>query len=208
MSQNDRRRNILIISEGYEEKPYIDKVLSFPNINKSLYNIYPSINVKGNGNIPARFQYELQRGFFDAVLIFCDTDKGSAEFLSLLHKIGEQFFRNEEDAFEVFIFANPVTLQIVLSHFGDVCLTKVSKHNNARAVKELTGIENYNASQTQIKEMIEMIHYSSLDGFKERMKKISMDFNDIPSTNFLKFLERFESHDSTWIDRIKELRKE
>ena len=30
------KRNILIIAEGYEEKPYIDKLLSFPNINEML----------------------------------------------------------------------------------------------------------------------------------------------------------------------------
>lgn len=70
MSEFARRKNILIIAEGFEEKPYIDKVLGFPNINKDAYNFADTINIKGNGNIPARYQYEIQRGFYDIVLIF------------------------------------------------------------------------------------------------------------------------------------------
>lgn len=51
MSEFIRKKNILIISEGFEEKPYIDKILSFPNINKDVYNFPPSVNAKGNGKI-------------------------------------------------------------------------------------------------------------------------------------------------------------
>ena len=54
-----RRKNVLIIAEGYEEKPYIDKILSFPNINKDVYNFGPTVNAKGNGNIVARYQFEI-----------------------------------------------------------------------------------------------------------------------------------------------------
>ncbi len=207
MSEFVRRKNILIIAEGYEEKPYIDKILSFPNINKDVYFFAETINVKGNGNIPARYQFEIQRGFFDIILIFCDADKGSDQFLSLLYKIGEEFFRNKEDAMKVFIFANPVTLQIVLSHFGEVCLSKVAKNSNAEIVEELTGIVGYKASVEQVNEIIGKIHFNSLDDFKQRLKKISNNFNDNPSTNFLTFLERFENSDSSWIDDINSLRK-
>lgn len=207
MSEFVRRKNILIIAEGYEEKPYIDKILSFPNINKDVYFFAETINVKGNGNIPARYQYEIQRGFFDIILIFCDADKGSDQFLSLLYKIGEEFFHNKEDAMEVFIFANPVTLQIVLSHFGEVCLSKVAKNSNAEIVEKLTGVVGYKASVEQVYEIVGKIHFNSLNEFKQRLKKISNNFNDNPSTNFLTFLERFENSDSSWIDDINSLRK-
>ena len=147
MSEFIRKKNILIISEGFEEKPYIDKILSFPNVNKDVYNFPPSVNAKGNGKIFARYQYEIQRGYYDLILVFCDADKGSEQFLSIVYEIGEKFFSSGEDGFKVFIFANPVTLQIVLSHFGDVLLTKVSKKSNADVVESLTGIKNYDASQ-------------------------------------------------------------
>ena len=80
MSKTNRRRNILIIAEGFEEKPYIDKILSFPNINKKLYHFSETINVKGNGNIPAKYQFEQQLDYYDIVLIFCDADNGSEHF--------------------------------------------------------------------------------------------------------------------------------
>ena len=207
MNEFIRRKNVLIIAEGFEEKPYIDKILSFPNINKEVYYFADTVNVKGNGNIVPRYQYEIQRGFYDIVLIFCDADKGSKQFLSLVDEIGENFFENKECAIEVFIFANPVTLQVVLSHFGEAYLTKVAKKSNSEIVEELTGIKGYKASQEQINEMINRIHFNSLGAFKQRLSEISRSFNDVPSTNFLTFLERFESFDSRWIDHINTLRK-
>ena len=198
------KRNILIIAEGYEEKPYIDKILSFPNINKDVYHIFPAVNAKGSGNIFARYQYEFQRNFYDLILIFCDVDKGSEEFLALVDKIGA-FFIDKKSAIEVFVFANPVTLQIVLSHFGEVNINNISKKNNAPLVEALTGIKNYDAKDEQIKELISKINFQSLSDFKIRLKNISTDFKDIPSTNFLTFLERFEQEDSSWIDAILSL---
>lgn len=208
MSEFIRKKNVLIISEGFEEKPYIDKILSFPNINKDVYNFPPSVNAKGNGKIFARYQYEIQRGYYDLILVFCDADKGSEQFLSIVYEIGDKFFSSKEDGFKVFIFSNPVTLQIVLSHFGDISLTKVSKKSNASAVERLTGIKNYEASQEQINEMIGKIHYRSMEEFKERLSSISYDFNDLPSTNFLLFLDRFENSDTSWIDDINHLKKQ
>lgn len=205
MNECVRKKNILIISEGFEEKPYIDKILSFPSINKDVYRIPPSVNAKGNGRIFARYQYEVQRGFYDLILVFCDADKGSEQFLDIVHRIGKAFFSSPEAGFNVFMFANPVTLQIVLSHFGDISLTKVSKQSNAAIVEKLTGIKNYAAAQDQIKEMVGKIHYSSLGAFKERLKRLSTRFDDLPSTNFLLFLERFESDDVSWINEINRL---
>ena len=181
--------------------------MSFPNINKEHYCFAETINAKGNGNILARYQYEIQRGFYDVILIFCDADKGSDQFLSVVYQIGDRFFENKEDAMEVFIFANPVTLQVVLSHVGDAYLSKVAKKSNAQIVKELTGIDGYKASQDQISEMIGKIHFSSLEAFKKRLDGISTDFKDVPSTNFLTFLNRFENDDDAWIENINSLRK-
>lgn len=208
MNDNIRKKNVLIIAEGFEEKPYIDKILSFPNINKDIYSFAPSVNAKGSGTIFARYQYEIQRGFYDVILIFCDVDKGSEQFLSLVYQIGDAFFINKESGFEVFIFANPVTLQIVLSHFGDVTLTKIGKKSNADVVEQLTGIKDYDATKEQIDEMIDKIHFSSMDAFKERLNKLSSHFKDLPSTNFLTFLNRFESDNTDWIDMINRSRKE
>lgn len=195
-------KNVLIIAEGYEEKMYLDKILSFPNIRKDIYNFKAVINSKGSGNIKARFQYALQNGYYDAVLVFCDVDCMSESFLHLFDDIGE-FFENKEDAIKVFIFANPVTLEIVLSHFGEANITYSGKKTNAPIVETLTGIKNYSAKEEQIKEMIGLIHYDSLDDFKERLSNISTNIRDVPSTNFLLFLERFENDNVDWVEEIQ-----
>ena len=207
MNDYIRKKNVLILVEGFEEKPYIDRILSFPNINKDVYHFSEPVNVKGNGRIAARYQYEVQTGFHDIVLVFCDADKGSDQFLSIVNEIGEEFFLNKEDGIKVFIFSNPVALEIVLSHFGEVHLTKVAKKDNVKVVEELTGIKDYNASKDQINEMINKIHYKSLSFLKENLAKISTNYKDIPSTNFLIFLSRFESDDTSWIDEINKLKK-
>ena len=198
---NYGKRNILIIAEGLEEKIYLDKLLCFPNINKDAYCFNAVVNSKGSGNIKARYQYAFQNGYYDVVLIFCDADRMSDDFVRLLNEIGE-FFENKADAMKVFIFANPVTLQIVLSHFGDVNLTSSGKKTNASIVKALTGISNYDAKEDQIRKMINSIRYDSLGDFKKRLGKISTDIKDVPSTNFLWFLIKFEGNDTSWVDDI------
>jgi len=208
MNSKAGKYNILILAEGYEEKPYLDKILSFPNINHELYCFGPVVNVKGNGNIVGRYQYEIQRDFYDVILIFCDADKGSEQFMDIVHSIGKTFFLSPEDGKKVFIFANPVTLQLVLSHFGDTKLIKVSKAENASEVERLTGIANYHAEQDQIDQIIGKITYSSLEGLKTRLRNLSEDIGTIPSTNFLRFLEWFEGNDDSWIEEIRKARKD
>ena len=172
-----------------------------------MYYFSKSVNVKGNGNIVAKYQFEVQRGFYDAILIFCDGDNYSKQFIDIVNNIGEKFFAKKEKGIEVFIFANPVTLQIVLSHFGDVVLQSTGKKTNAKIVEKMTGIKDYNARQEQIEEMINKIHYKSIELFKKRLKKVSLNPKDIPITNFLTFLNRFENDDTSWIDEIKRDRK-
>lgn len=198
------KKRVQIIAEGFEEKPYIDKLLSFPVFKEKNHYYFPdAINVKGNGNIFARYQFAVQQGFNDVVLIFCDADKGSEQFLQIRDKIGEGFFEKKEDAKLVFMFANPVTLQIVLSHFDDVCITHVSKKQNAAEVERLTGVKNYDAEEQQIKDIINQIFYRSYEDLKIRLSRISTVFSDVPSTNFLLFLERFEGEDDSWINEIQ-----
>ena len=199
-----RKKRILIIAEGFEEKPYIDKLFSFPNINKDAYDIRPAVNAKGNAKILARYQYEFQRNFYDLILIFCDVDRGKEDFAQLVEQMGA-FFKNKNDSIKVFIFANPVTLQIVLSHFGEAKITKSGKKSNADIIEQLVGIKDYDAKSEQINEMINKVHYSSLDSFKKRLKSISTNYKDIPSTNILEFIERFENNNTDWIDAINAL---
>ncbi len=58
------KRNLLILAEGFEEKPYIEKIIHFPCMSKNIH-FEPVINLKGNGQIIPRYQYELQTNRYD-----------------------------------------------------------------------------------------------------------------------------------------------
>ena len=198
---NQTKKSILILAEGYEEKPYIDKILHFPSISKN-YSIKETINLKGNGRIVSRYQYELQCGRYDLILVFCDADEGSKQFHDMVCEIGKNVFGDRDKGILVFIYSNPVTLQIVLSHFSKVELKDKAKKQNQQIIFELTGIKNYDAKEDQIKELIDKITYTNYQTMKDNLKDISSNYKDIPSTNILLFLNRFESDDVSWVDEI------
>ena len=58
------KKRILILAEGYEEKPYIEKLIRFPCMSKN-YDFLPVVNLKGNGNIISRYHYEFQADKYD-----------------------------------------------------------------------------------------------------------------------------------------------
>lgn len=105
----------------------------------------------------------------------------------------------------IVFFVNPVTLQVVLSHFGDVTLTHKAKANNNEEVERLTGIVGYKAKEQQIKDMVNMIKYGSYEEMKRRIRNISSNVKDVPSTNFLDLLELLEGLDINRLDELIEL---
>lgn len=196
------KRNVLIICEGLEEWHYIKKLLSFPFYNNELYSFAEPINVKGNENIFPRFQNEYNKGRYDLILIFCDGDNNSLQFQNIKNQIDNNIFGVSGIAERFIIFVNPVTLQVVLSHFADIKLTHKSKKANSKIVEEVTGITNYDAKEEQIIKMINNIHFRSYEEMKRRIEEISTSISDSPSTNFLNFLKKFESDSTDWIDDI------
>ena len=55
------------------------------------------------------------------------------------------FLGKRKAAEKLIIFANPCTMQIILSHFGDVSLSSQSKRVNAPIIERLTGVKDYDA---------------------------------------------------------------
>ena len=195
------KKRILILAEGFEEKPYIEKLINFPCISKN-YIFLPVVNLKGNGEIVSRYQYKYQTTRYDLILVFADADKGSKQFIEIIEKLGENIFGDKEKGKLVFMFVNPVTLQVILSHFDKVKLLHTGKKENAIKVKELTGIEKYDAKEEQIKELIGKINSRNYIIMKENIKELSTDYKVKPSTNILSFLKNFENDDTSWVDEI------
>ena len=163
-------RRICIICEGDEEKDYINTLLK-KNVFSNIYSFSDPINAKSFFNIFPRYTERYQSNSYDLVLIFCDTDKGpSDKYLELKKKINE--LHDTDIADDIIIFGNPCTMQIILSHFGEIKLTSQSKTVNSKYIEIFTGIANYKATKEQREELFGLIKRNNYETMKENVKKI------------------------------------
>lgn len=193
------KSRICIICEGYEEKEYFDRLVEL-NVFSNAYD-FITINAKSINNIFRRYQEKYQSSSYHVVLIFCDTDKISkSNYIELKDKINKFHGNIVND--KIIMFGNPSTMQIFLLHFKYIKLTSQSKHVNARYIAELTNIDNYDAKERQRKEFFSKIKRNNYTLMKENISKLSIDDNDVSSTNFLEFIKKFENDEANWINDI------
>ena len=64
---------------------------------------------------------------YELILVFCDTDKEPYREYAQIKKKINQFLSKTKASDKLIIFANPCTMQIILSHFGDVSLKNQEK---------------------------------------------------------------------------------
>ena len=202
---NDGKISIKILCEGLEEYKYIKKLLGFPDIFSDIYSFDEPINCKGITKIFPRYQDLFTKNLYEVILIFCDADRNSEDFQELCSKIDNCMFGGNKVSKHIVIFSNPVTLQIVLSHIGDVKLTSSSKAKNEKVVEELTGLKDYGGHEEQIDFILKSVKLSNFNCMKDRVSKLSNDLNNVPSSNFNVFLENINSNNTDWIKTIKEL---
>lgn len=206
MPNINSKHRIRVICEGYEDEAYFKRLMGFDVWDKT-YQFFP-VNAKGASNIPARFQADYQNNAYEIILIFCDTDTVPyREYKQVKDKINK--FLNKQKASEKLImFANPCTMQIILSHFGDVSLKNQGKKTNADIIEQLTGVKNYDAHDDQIEAICGMIFRRTYSEMKERIRAINLPDTTSCSTNFIVFLDRFENNDVKWISTINKYLKE
>ena len=193
--------SILIIAEGYEEEAYLKRVLQFSCFNKEKY-VFSVKNANGSGNIAPKYQDEYSRNKYDLIFVFCDGDNNSKNFKQIVKNICEELFDNYSLKEDIIIFVNPVTLQIVLSHFGDVELRHISKKKNAKDVELLTGVKNYDAKKEQVNAIVGKIHLNSFENMMERIEKLSTNIDDTPSTNFGKIIKNYQKENIDWAEEL------
>ena len=196
------RHSLCVICEGYEEEIYLRHLLE-KNVWNELYDITIK-NAKCESNIPARYQFLINKDAYELVLVFCDTDRSPyTQYLDVKAKINSMH-ECEDAAGKVVIYANPCSMQIILLHFAIVSLKTQGKKTNAKLIEELTGVKGYKAKQEKhIKAICAKINRQSYLEMKKRVADINRS-DDVPgSTNFIEFLNRFESDNSEWIADIR-----
>ncbi len=197
------KHKICIICEGNEEYKYLERLKEL-HVWSDTYDI-SLVNAEGNGNIPARYQDKYQNGSYEAVLVFCDTEKKPYEqFEDIKHKINE-FHGVDNASDEVVIFANPCTMQIVSKHWTDEIIKSPAKKVNAPLIEKYTGVKDYKGKSDQIDELLESVTLDDYKEFRQRIKAADLDDTVIGSTNFEKLLDWIESDDARWIDELSSI---
>ena len=202
----EKKHKVCVICEGNEDFAYFNRLLELHVWDKT-YEFLP-VNVKSASNIPAKFQDAFQNDRYEIILIFCDTDKAPyREYVQVKKKINN-FLGKQKAAEKLIIFANPCTMQIILSHFGEVSLKNQGKKTNAAEIEKWTGVKNYDAHEDQIKEICGKIFKRTYVDMKSRVAAINFPDTTPCSTNFIIFLERFENEDTKWISSIQRYLRE
>ena len=197
------KHKICVICEGNEEFEYIKRLKELKVWNEQ-YEI-SLVNAEGNGNIPARYQDRYQNGVYEAVLIFCDTDKKPYEQYDDIKRRINEFHGIENAANEIIIFGNPCTMQIILKHWTDEMLKSQAKQVNAPLIEKYTRVKGYKGKGNQIKDVMEQITSENYRIMHERVKLLEQNDSIIGSSNFSKIIEWFESEDCDWISKINEI---
>ena len=201
-----RKHRICIICEGFEEIAYLNRLIEL-NLWGKTYSFH-LINAKSASSIPATFQNEYQNDRYELILIFCDTDKLPYREYSLIKQKINGMLAKQKAAEKLIIFANPCTMQIILLHFGDVSLKNQGKKTNASIIEKWTGITNYDAHEDQIQSLCRLITYTNYLSMRRRVADINKPDTESGSSNFIIFLDRFESSDIDWIEKINRYLKE
>jgi len=197
------KHKICIICEGNEEFEYIKRLKELKVWNEQ-YEI-SLVNAEGNGNISARYQDCYQNGVYEAVLIFCDTDKKPYEQYDDIKRKINEFHGIENAANEIIIFGNPCTMQIILKHWTDEMLKSQAKQVNAPLIEKYTRVKGYKGKGNQIKEVMEQITSENYRVMCERLNLLEQNDSIIGSSNFSKIIEWFESENCEWIVKINEI---
>lgn len=190
---------ILIICEGEEEYDYLKK-LNTLKVWDPKYSIKLQ-NAKSIDNIFAKYQYEYANRNYKLILIFCDTDmEPYAKFNALIEKLND--LHGNKSSNKIVIFGNPCTFQIIVSHFVKTNIKTNIKQQNGKFLEKNIGIKDYRATEKQRKQIMDKITVQNYNIMKSNLCGISVNRNDVPSTNALSLFENLENYKKTWISNI------
>ena len=189
-------KRIMIICEGSEEEDYLKRLKECGVWNRGI-----SVRIINAGSIDeiiAHYQYHYQSGNYELVVVYCDTEKEPyTQFLSLKTAINK--FHGNKASEKVVYYTNPCTMQIILSHFAEVKLKNNSKSVNSAIIFELTGVNDYRASDKQRAAIMRKITDKNYLTMKNNIAKLPTDYSSVPSTNCKALFDGLDGNSSAWI---------
>ena len=194
---------IYIVCEGDEEYDYLSRLKELQVWSKQY-----SVKLKNAGsidNIAAIYQDAYMNDNYEAVFIFCDTELAPYAQYNKLKQTLINLFGTSAAATAVVFFCNPCTMQIILSHFKRVRLKSNQKSINGSLIEKLTSVKNYRATERQRTAIVKKITAENYVLLKDNIKELSLNDEEVPSTNFLQLLSYLERNDVGWINKLSTL---
>lgn len=196
------RHKVCLILEGYEENSYFERLKKIGIFN-SIYDI-TLINAKSASKISIHYSDKYAINSYEVILVVCDHDRKPEEFNKIKREIDN--ILGEKKSEYVMFYTKPCTLQVILSHFGNVRLTTQAKKDAREDVERLTGVKDYDAHEDQLNDICKQVTKSNYKEMKEKIIAIGKDFNNPQASNLDVLFNDLENTDSSWIDTInKEL---
>lgn len=174
------KEDIYLVVEGEIDEMFVSKIISFI---PTKYNVRIRV-ANGNGNIPIHVNILKKIYSYSKIMVMYDLDGNNNLEMIAKHLKNKEVNLKREDIF----FVNPCVEHLFL-------LVKECNTSSLRIKKDYQpyfqkyyGVSDYGGHLNQVEEMIEKINYQDYVNFIDNLKRISEDDLDMPSSNFLEFI--------------------
>jgi len=174
------KEDLYLVVEGEIDEMFVSKIISFI---PTKYNVRIRV-ANGNGNIPIHVNILKKIYSYSKIMVLYDLDGNNN--LDTINKYlkNKQVSLKREDIF----FVNPCVEHLFL-------MVKECNFDPLRYKKDYQpffskyyGVNDYAGHLPQVEAMIEQINHHDFNNFMDNLKRMSEDDRDMPSSNFLRFL--------------------
>ena len=183
-TRNFLKEDLYLVVEGEVDEIFVNKIVSFMS---TRYNVRVRV-ANGNGNIPIHVNILKKIYSYSKIMVLYDLDASvNVEDIKRFLKNKQVTLKDDE-----IFFVNPCTEYLLVL----VKEVNTNKFKNKRDYQELFkkyyGISEYAGHIPQVEEMVNQLTFEDYNNFVDNLKKVSHDDNTLPSTNFIKFIEKIE----------------
>lgn len=183
-TRNFLKEDLYLVVEGEVDEIFVNKIVSFMS---TRYNVRVRV-ANGNGNIPIHVNILKKIYSYSKIMVLYDLDASvNVEDIKRFLKNKQVTLKDDE-----IFFVNPCTEYLLVL----VKEVNTNKFKNKRDYQELFkkyyGISEYAGHVPQVEEMVNQLTFEDYNNFVDNLKKVSHDDNTLPSTNFIKFIEKIE----------------
>lgn len=174
------KEDLYLVVEGEIDEMFVSKIISFF---PTKYNVRIRV-ANGNGNIPIHVNILKKIYSFSKIMVLYDLDgNNNLDTISKYLKNKEVNLKRED-----IFFVNPCVEHLFLLVKEFNCDGLRIKRDYQPFFSKYYGVNDYGGHLNQVEEMIEQITYQDYQNFIDHLRRLSEDDNDMPSSNFLRFL--------------------